>query len=151
MSSTRRGGWNSYINNHHTKNRNGRRFELPTTAATRTATTNDIYWAAGFLEGEGSFIARRVPGAVVREVACQQAQEEPLARLREFFGGRIYLLSERPRRKPCWTWKVSGSRAMGVMMTLYPIMSPRRQEQIVLALSLHRFDVEVARGYQSFS
>lgn len=104
-------------------------------AATRP-TVRDLAWVAGFLEGEGSFFAQqgRFP-----QVSATQVQREPLHRLSALLGGKVY---ERPPRSPTqqstgW-WRVSGARARGVALTLYGMMSPRRQAQIRAMLGAPR-------------
>lgn len=87
-----------------------------------------LAWAAGFLEGEGCFLSSRVH--------APQVNREPLERLTRLFGGGIYLTRPKVRRwNECFRWHVSGTRARGVMMTLYALMSARRQAQIRKALT----------------
>jgi len=94
-------------------------------------TTTQIAWAAGFLEGEGSFdCANGTP-----RVSAAQVQREPLDRLSAMFGGRIW--SKPPSgfsAQPIWTWVLPSRRSVQAMMTLFVLMSPRRQEQIERAL-----------------
>ena len=103
-----------------------------TPRATKRPTMRDIGWAAGFLEGEGSF--QRVKSESVR---ASQLQREPLNRLQQMFGGTIgshKWYSNRRGPVSGFFWSCHGSRARGIMMTLYALMSPRRQEQIREAL-----------------
>lgn len=90
-----------------------------------------LYWAAGFLEGEGSFY-----GNMHRlGVQANQVQREPLERLRALFGGNIRKqVGRSPNQSIINVWYVSGSRAVGVMMTLFVLMSPKRKVQIKWAL-----------------
>jgi len=93
----------------------------------------DLGWTAGFLEGEGSFWAQHhIPC-----VTASQVQREPLERLEMLYGGRIYRMRNFSKKseQPIHRWQVSGAQGRGLMMTLYPLMSPRRQGQIVKALS----------------
>ena len=102
-----------------------------TLKASISPSSKDIYWAAGFLEGEGSF--RLARGTVI---TAPQVQREPLDRLQKMFGGTIaFRKRENPKHSDIHIWSVCGSRARGVMMTLYSIMSPRRQEQIRKSLA----------------
>lgn len=100
--------------------------------ATVTPTTRDLYWAAGFLEGEGYF--GHTGGSEV--VRAPQVNPEPVERLLKLFGGRVTL---NKRKTPAgndtqyWVWQVSGARARGVMMTLYSLLSNKRQAQIETA------------------
>ena len=88
--------------------------------------TKDLAWAAGFLEGEGSFGNYGSP-----TVTAAQVQREPLDRLFRLWGGAI---SQRKTlgfsNKPIWVWKIWAHRAAEVMMTLYVLMSPKRQREI---------------------
>ena len=96
----------------------------------------ELYWAAGFLEGEGSFYFGK-PSKLLVQAA--QVQKEPLERLQKFFGGNLRFCdfaNRSPKASPYWVWNVaSPSKAAGIMMTLFSLMSPRRQEQIKKALS----------------
>lgn len=96
-------------------------------------TTHELYWAAGFLEGEGSFGLCRKQ----MNVCAAQVQREPLERLQRMFGGNIYECSPSGRGKSRhYQWNAYSSRGAGVAMTLYTLMSPRRQEQIAKALAV---------------
>jgi hypothetical protein len=96
--------------------------------ATRSPTTRDLEWAAGFLEGEGSFTAGRIEDSACEVVTAVQINTEPLGKLKELFGGAISL-HERPNQKDFFQWRVSGARARGVMMTLYVLVSEKRQSR----------------------
>lgn len=90
----------------------------------------ELYWAAGFIEGEGCFGGRVGRGSV--RVSVGQVQRAPLERLQIILGGHVWgpKFSKQPNRQPAWVWQISGPAAVGVMMTLYALMSPRRKEQI---------------------
>jgi hypothetical protein len=112
-------------------------------------TTPQLYWAAGFIDGEGSFIRQR---ACV-EVTAAQKEEWPLLKLKEMFGGRI-----RGPYRGCFRWEIYGKSAIGIAMTLYPLLSPRRQQRIrelilfwrALGLrgSFHRNKTHCIRGHE---
>lgn len=110
----------------------GANFTTP--KAARSATVKDIAWAAGFLEGEGSFVAKHGKSQVV---AAVQVQLEPLLRLQEIFGGAI--TARQPAvglgKQPLNYWRACGARARGVMMTVFSLMSPRRKGQILTSLT----------------
>lgn len=89
---------------------------------TERPTRHDLDWAAGFLEGEASFRHSHV--------AVRQVQREPLDRLARVFGGRVLPVKQHPRWNLCHYWGVSGSRARGVMLTLFVLLSTRRRQQI---------------------
>lgn len=91
-------------------------------------TTRDIAWAAGFYEGEGSVMFH---WRLVR-VEIQQTQQWVLEKMRDLFGGTIYLRKKPVKggRQVTWQWQIGGAHAAGVMMTLYSFLSPRRQYQV---------------------
>ena len=101
----------------------------------------ELYWAAGFIEGEGCFTSdpRGIGygnASCIRVVQCQQ---QPLERLRLIFGGSIKgpypVKPEWARRKPVLEWYITGPRAAGIAMTLYLLMSPNRRQQITTMLT----------------
>jgi len=107
--------------------------------ATVHPTMRDLGWAAGFLEGEGSFdlnTRRRQPGVWrTPQVRAAQVQREPLEKLVRLFGGKIYLQKHpSPRARQQHRWSIASDRARGVMMTLYAMMSLQRKQQIRFAL-----------------
>lgn len=102
--------------------------------------TVDLYWAAGFLEGEGCFYSDSQRNSHSR-VTAAQVQREPLDRLVSLFGGHVrgpHKNSTGRTNQPIHDWTVSGAVARGIMMTLYAMMSPRRKEQIRASLDQWR-------------
>ena len=96
-----------------------------------------LNWVAGFLEGEGSFTC--LGNGTVPSVHAQQVQKEPLERLQQLFGGSIYFYpSRKENASDSWRWAVNGQGAVGIMMTLYSLMSPKRKEQIRKVLATWR-------------
>jgi len=88
------------------------------------------------LDGEGSFtthVRKSRNERKVRVSACQ-AQEWPLLKLRSLFGGYIMSVSARSlsplTKKPLWRWELNGKYAAALSMTLYTLLSPRRQDQV---------------------
>ena len=91
--------------------------------------TDDLYWAAGFLEGEGSFTMQS--NGVTPRIQAAQVELDPLIKLIILFGGAIYRQpDDRPNKSDCFYWYVGGSRAVGVMMTLYNLFGTKRKGQI---------------------
>lgn len=90
---------------------------------------DDIMWAAGFLEGEGCFQSSRNTALIT----ATQVQESPLLKLDSVFGGKIRYFS---RRNPSgyvtnyYRWELYGAAAVGMMMTLFSLMSPKRKTAI---------------------
>lgn len=102
--------------------------------AAQTPTTADLHWAAGFLEGEGTFHSQdNGRNRFSQVVSATQVESEPLAKMLVLFGGTLRQYGPYARNKnsnPYWLWTTSGARARGIAMTLYPLLSVKRQEQI---------------------
>src|ERR1051325_8300115 len=95
--------------------------------------TKDIYWLAGLLEGEGSFIADgRFPKIALKmndRDVVQRAQELLRPKPYRANGNAIKYYEDKtaiPIRK-YWFASISGRRAVGWMLTLYPLMGERRK------------------------
>ena len=113
-----------------------------TPKATKTPTRLDLAWAAGFLDGEGCFHTNggnRKLSPFWNNVAVSCAQRYPeglLDRLQAMFGGSIRQYDTQwnnasgHQTSIIFHWRTSGSRARGIMLTLYPLLSPRRQKRI---------------------
>lgn len=106
-----------------------------TPSATLTPSSGDLHWAAGLLEGEGCFTPQRNQrGFVTARVDALQVDSWVIDRLLAMFGGTAYDV-RRPNRQPARRWTATGARARGVMQTLYPLLSPRRQAKIIEVFS----------------
>lgn len=111
-------------------------------STTPTASTHpsakDIAWAAGFLEGEGSFTHT----GTAERVSASQVDTEPLHRLQRLFGGKLsgrtnqrgFGLFGNPAQY-IHRWTVNSARARGVALTVYTFLSARRQEQVKAMLA----------------
>ena len=97
-------------------------------------TTNQIHWAAGFLEGEACFSSTRHSP----RIAVSQVQRFPLTRLKDLFGGTItaHFPKEPYAGNRQFRWYIGSVHALGIMMTIYTLLSPKRQGQIEKALAL---------------
>lgn len=91
--------------------------------------TFDIHWAAGFIDGEGHF------GKKGRTIGVTAAQKDEwhVRKLEDLFGGRVYQFTN--KHGIYWRWDMYGSSAAALMMTLFSLMSPRRQERIADCIS----------------
>ena len=97
-----------------------------------SVTISQLHWLAGFLEAEGSFHFSK---ASHLNVSAAQVQRWPLEKVREMVGGEIYLYaSKNKKHSDCHRWTAVGSRAAGICMTLFPLMTKKRQAQITKAL-----------------
>ena len=112
----------------------------------------DLYWAAGFLEGDGYFSksSRSRPGDYM--VGATNADEDVLQHLSCMFGHKVYPYAPGMygplTKKKMFRWHVSGSKAIGIMMTLYPLMSLRRKSQIRDVIAAWK-SVPVAKKYRT--
>jgi hypothetical protein len=117
------------------RNRSFGREKDTTIKATKSPTLKDIYWVAGFCEGEATFNRSSVH---LNQTQCR----EPLQRMLDLYGGNINPIDNSKQRltgikaRDAEEWRIYGSRARGFMMTIYPLMSPKRQKQIRRALGV---------------
>lgn len=110
-----------------------------TVRAVEKPTMRDIGWVAALYEGEGTAAKNGKSSTTV-----QMKQKDPwvLERTQRLFGGnlvqRTYVRAGygRDRDVTLWYWTVHGPRARGFLMTIYPLLSPRRQTQARRALGL---------------
>lgn len=94
----------------------------PKLARSENPTIQKICWAAGVYEGDGT-----VGGGVV---SVFQKDRWILDKLQTLFGGSVSISKD--GRYPTRTyhmWKIAGARARGFLMTIYELLSPRRQAQ----------------------
>ena len=91
----------------------------------------DLHYTAGFLEAEGAFSSL----ATTVRIQGIQIETEPLMKLQSLWGGAIYQRKSVDNRRPVSAWHLNGASAAGLMMTLYPLMSPSRKGQIATALT----------------
>lgn len=104
---------------------------------TERPTIRQIVWAAGIYEGEGSISRRK---AMHKSIVVQLSQKDGWlpARLVKYFGGQAYHYKVAPStcgNSPMWKWTLCGPRAWGFILTIYPLLSPRRQAQIREAMN----------------
>lgn len=88
-------------------------------------TKEEVLWAAGFYEGEGS--------VATRSAIVSQVNKWPLERLLLTFGGHIGQRPSsrsRPNSQPIWQWHICGEQGRLFIELIYPHLSPRRREQI---------------------
>jgi len=107
----------------------------------------DIAWAAGFLEGEGSFEHARRPAMDTRvkhgtlRVSVEQTQLGPLEKLQSLFGGKIYGPYVRKPRyigganiQPLWIYRITGESARELVLDIFPYLFEKRKEKILSIL-----------------
>lgn len=113
----------------------------------------DIAWAAGLLEGEGSFITRTKSPVLC--VTCNMTDLDILERLQSIFGGLIHKNSRTSERykdhwKDAWTWSASGATAKDIMEAVLPYMGKRRSEKITELLQARKdYEDKVAAQFDN--
>ena len=103
---------------------------------------NNIIWAAGFLDGEGTFTIKRV--RYIRNksklyyqpyISCAQTIRgiKAIERLRQLFGGHIYRYHEKRNRFDTVTWAtVSRDSEQVIKMLLPHLLLKKKQAKILL-------------------
>lgn len=91
----------------------------------------DIYWMAGLLEGEGCFgIKSRNKLPIITYVTTDF---DSALRVCDFFRSSMPLVRKyktSPTSKQVYSVSIHGRRAVGWMLTIYPIMGTRRKVKI---------------------
>ena len=96
---------------------------------------DDLHWVSGFIEGEGCFSHNTSS----LQLGVAQVQRWPLEKLVRIFGGKLRIIKARKENhNNQFFWCVYGNVAAGTMMTLYPLLSPKRKEKIRELLELWR-------------
>lgn len=87
----------------------------------------DLYWLAGLIEGEGSFMWNSTP-----TIAVQMTDEDVINRACKIIGikPRNPYQCKKGNRKLVYHFAICGSRAISWMMTLYSLMGERRKANI---------------------
>ncbi|GAB3763755.1 LAGLIDADG family homing endonuclease [Microlunatus parietis] len=98
------------------------------------ATSEEIAWLAGILEGEGSFYLQRDRGIYLYpRVVVSMTDEDVIQRVADLFGAKIYKVPVSPRypaRKQQWRAVATGQRAVRLMKEIRPLMGKRRGAKI---------------------
>jgi len=97
-------------------------------------TVRNIEWLAGFLDGEGCFYMNRS----TCRIQIAQKDPWPLLKVQGIIGGRFYSVKGSIPGRRYHALFLTGRRAVGGMMTVYSLMSPRRQAKIVEILGRWR-------------
>ena len=94
--------------------------------------SRDAHWLAGFFDGEACFGIRKSTPFI----SVAQKDVWPLLKVQGLVGGNIYrnMGSGNKERgiepKLINALHLTGKRAIGVMMMLYSVLSPRRQDKV---------------------
>jgi hypothetical protein len=91
----------------------------------------DIYWVSGILEGEGHFGYYNAP-----RIHLKMTDRDVVEKVKLIMNVNVSIGEQsRSGWKTCYILAVNSHQAIGWMMTLYPLMSARRKEQIKEVLS----------------
>ncbi len=105
-----------------------------------------LYWVAGLLEAEGSFMASAPSEPNRPRIALPMTDEDVVARAADILGVRYNALRSRnEKHKNVFRAMVRGRQAVEQMKILYPLMGKRRQAQIDKALASFN-DFPVSQG-----
>lgn len=111
---------------------------------------SDLIWAAGFLEGEGSFaieVNRPRAGAFV---IASQANKDPIVRLHNLFAGhfRFDNYRENHSTKPRWVWRQGINFCHAWLPEIIPYITPgNKQDQAIL---VYDFAMSLEESYALF-
>lgn len=96
----------------------------------------DVYWSAGLMDGEGSFMLRRGLDPVV---SLCMTDKDVVDRMHSIWGFGLRRETGLPSGKTAFWWTVvQQEQAAGVMMTLLPLMGDRRARKIMECLAAWR-------------
>lgn len=98
------------------------------------ASSEEIAWLAGILDGEGSFLLNRsiVGGKVYLypKIIVGMTDLDVIERVADLFGTSVYEPPKMKDRKRLWRATIQGAGAVELMRLLRPWMSERRGEKI---------------------
>lgn len=107
----------------------------------------DLYWLAGLLEGEGSFLKGPPSKPNLPILSVITTDEDVCERVANLFGVKYHLVKNKRYQDNNWKnpylAKLKGSKAVRLMKKLRPLMGKRRQGQIDEALS--SYDIKAKR------
>lgn len=100
----------------------------------------DLYWLAGILEGEGTFVKPSPSNPNVPKIQLSMTDEWVVSKVADLWEVK-YFRSDRnidKGWKPTYITKISGYPSVVWMKKLYPLMSPRRQSRIDEIISIYK-------------
>ena len=105
----------------------------------------DLHYVAGLLEGEGAFYTYKNNRHHTIVIDVGMTDYEPLAKIKQLCGGWLggpYKPTVKGKdgslRKVFWRWQLYHRlEVIELIQNLFPLMSPRRQNQITLMLNFH--------------
>ena len=130
---------------------NGTLGSIPAPCSLRQMEKHELWWVAGVLEGEGSFISTYIRGRYWLCIQVRNTDRSLLEALQDVTGVGTVTRPIKPdkRAKPHWlpqyAWVVRRiNDAKPLMEMLHPIMSQKRQAQIERSLAVFETQSKVA-------
>jgi hypothetical protein len=112
---------------------------LPEVNAPSWMSAQELYWLAGWLEGEGSFLAPPPSDPGRPRISGQARDKDVVAEVGRLLQIKPVLDRSGEVRNPKWSamWRVlvQGRRATTLMLALQPLMGQRRTEKIRTAIT----------------
>ncbi|KAB2863029.1 MAG: hypothetical protein F9K46_06315 [Anaerolineae bacterium] len=105
------------------------------TSGPRISDSKDLYWLAGLLEGEGSFLKPRPSTPTIPRITIEMCDKDVIERVAYVFGVN-YVYHRQPKqqnRKDRYGVASAAKNAFKIMQAVYPIMGERRKQQILAA------------------
>lgn len=99
----------------------------------------ELYWFAGLLEGEGSFMKGNPSRPHLPIISVEMTDKDIVEKICNIFGNKC--ISPKTRNilwKKTYRAKLVGKKAVNLMKTIKPLMGIRRQKQIGLAISTYK-------------
>lgn len=99
----------------------------------------DLYWLAGWLEGEGTFAGPAENSPRRLRVASGCTDRDIVARAAALMGTVVspVRIPSNPKHKPSWGVLVTGPRAYLLMIQILPLMGERRSRKIEECLNTY--------------
>lgn len=111
---------------------------------------NDLYWLAGFLEGEGSFMKGPPSNPNLPVISAISTDEDVIKKISKLWNVKYHKYNSlkyiNKGYKPTYSIRMKGKRAVELMGELKSLMGRRRQEQIKKAIN--SYDIKGKRLYE---
>ena len=103
-------------------------------------TNDDLFWLAGLLEGEGSFMHGPPSAPNTPRISINMTDEDIIARVAALFDVKYHHVRLTPYGvergwKPSFVCTITGKRAIELMKILSPLMGNRRKSKIYEIIS----------------
>lgn len=97
-----------------------------------------LYWLAGYLEGEGSFLAGPPSDPNMSRVQLQTTDEDISIEISAYLGVKYHRANPKKGYKVPFCILKRGRGAVDLMKVLFPFMSKRRKSQIQAAIKTYK-------------